>query len=114
MESIKYWEKQLKSMNESSELDGIHIDVKFNTIKPDIVAFWSFDSYEFGIKNSNDALDILRQWKNEIEKYYKDNGFNVEVVNIEGPVHYDNEFNIGLKCLAGCDKIALTSFANEN
>lgn len=37
-------------MNESSVIDGMHVDVKFDTIAPDVVAFWSFDDYEFGIK----------------------------------------------------------------
>lgn len=100
-------------MNESSVNDGIHVDVKFDISKPDVVTFWSLDSYGFGIKSSDDALDIFRQWKAEIEKYYAEKGFNVEVVSIEGPVHYDNEFNVGLKCLAGCNKAALKNVLND-
>ena len=108
MEAIKHWKGVLKEMNESSVIDGIHIDVKFNyNMTPDITVFWTLDSYEFGIKKSNNALDILRQWKAEIEKYFSERGFNVEIVSMEGPVHYDNEFNFGIKCLEGCDKDAL-------
>lgn len=113
-EAIAYWEKQLKKLNESSVNDGMHIDVKFSDARPDIIAFWSFDEYGFGIKKTDDFLDIIRQLKFEIEKYYGDNGFTVEVVGFEGPVHYDNEFNVGLKCLAGCDRKALQAFIDDS
>lgn len=113
-EAIAYWEKQLKKLNESSVIDGVYMAVTFDKVQPDITAFWSFDSYEWGIKESDDALDILRQWKAEIEKYYKDHGFAVKVVKIDGPVHYDNEFHVGLKCLAGCDKEALKDFLEHD
>ena len=113
-EAIKYWQKQLKKMNENSVVDGIHMTVKFDAIKPDIVTFWSLDSDAFDIKASDDAIDILRQWKAEIEKYYSEKGFDVKVVSLEGPVHYDNEFDIGLKCLAGCDRRALQAFVDDN
>ena len=109
-EAIAYWEKQLKKMDESSVNDGIHVDVKFNSARPDTIAFWSFDEYGFGIKKSDDFLDIIREWKLKIEAFYEDNGFNVEVVSIEGPVHYDFEFHVGLKCLARCDCKALEEF----
>ena len=101
MESIKYWQKQLKQLNESSVVDGINVSVKFGAEKPNVTTMWSFDSYEFGIKASDDALDIFRQWKAEIEKYYDENGFAVSVVSIEGPAHYDDEFDIGLICKDG-------------
>lgn len=110
MEAIKHWTNVLKQMNESSAVDGISVNVKFKTVSPDTTAFWSFDDYDFGIKETTDALDIFRQWKTEIEKYYSENGFTVEVVSLDGPVHYDNEFNVGLKCLGDCDKNALEEF----
>ena len=113
-EAIAYWEKQLKKMDESSVNDGMRVDVKFSNARPDIIAFWSFDEYEFGIKKSDDFLNIIREWKLKIEAFYNDNGFAVEVVSIEGPVHYDNEFNVGLKCLAGCDRQALQAFNDDN
>ena len=112
-EAIKYWKKQLKKLNESSVIDGIHMSVKFDTARPDVMSFWNLDSYEFGIKKSNDAIDILRQWKAEIEKYCMEHGFDVQVVSMEGPVHYDDEFNVGLKCVGDCDKAALQSFMNN-
>ena len=111
-EAIAYWKKQLKKMNESSVIDGIYTTTKFSEDTPDFTAELWIDSYEWGIKKSDNFLDIFRQWKNEIEKYYADNGFNVEVISMEGPAHYDDEFSVGLKCRGNCE--GLDEFLRDN
>ena len=109
-EALAYWKKRL---NESSVEDGILVTARFSKYAPDITTMWSLEPYEWEIKQTDEAIDIFRQWKTVIENYYKDKGFNVEVISISGPVHYDNEFDIGLKCFADCDKNELQDFLDS-